>query len=246
MHGPANSQGVLQRGMVNIHLGCSLWFELFGMNRSQWPCHTRILSGMSPDEVIPATSEGLGSLCVIEGQGSRASGMLAEAHLIVNTMVGPALRSYCGVPLARPCCLPVSSAAASHRPTPCPVGTFSSLPEQTMPSACQVCPRSFYCKEAGLQAPSGQCPAGYYCDSSAGPIQDFHLYPCPQGYFCPLGTAVATLHRCPVGTYGSRRGLRSITECQLCPAGKFCALAGLMAPTGMSWRAEKESGGGWT
>lgn len=160
MHGPANSQGVLQRGMVNIHLGCSLWFELFGMNRSQWPCHTRILSGMSPDEVIPATSEGLGSLCVIEGQGSRASGMLAEAHLIVNTMVGPALRSYCGVPLARPCCLPVSSAAASHRPTPCPVGTFSSLPEQTMPSACQVCPRSFYCKEAGLQAPSGQCPAG--------------------------------------------------------------------------------------
>ncbi|XP_032694159.1 neurogenic locus notch homolog protein 3-like [Lontra canadensis] len=122
--------------------------------------------------------------------------------------------------------------AASHRPTPCPAGTFSSLPEQTMPSACQVCPRSFYCKEAGLQAPSGQCPAGYYCDSSAGPIQDFSLYPCPQGYFCPLGTAVATLHRCPVGTYGPRRGLRSITECQLCPAGKFCALAGLMAPTG--------------
>lgn len=178
-----------------------------------------------------------------------------------------------------------------------------------MPSACQTCPRSFYCKEAGLQAPSGPCPAGerqqrssgagkgdkvwggerpkgsclgpglhstalkvlvardpvmskclrerivflsvppswpgYYCDSSAGPIKDFSLYPCPQGYYCPLGTAMATHHRCPVGTYGPRRGLRSITECQLCPAGKFCALAGLAAPTGMSWRAEKDFGIGW-
>lgn len=80
---------------------------------------------------------------------------------------------------------------------------------------------------------------GYYCDSSAGPVQDFSLYPCPQGYYCPLGTATATHHRCPVGTYGPRRGLRSITECQLCPAGKFCALAGLTAPTGMSWRQKR-------
>ncbi|XP_032352703.1 multiple epidermal growth factor-like domains protein 6 [Camelus ferus] len=122
--------------------------------------------------------------------------------------------------------------AASCRPTPCPAGTFSSLPEQTMPSACQACPPGFYCKEAGLQAPSGQCPAGYYCDSSAGPIQDFSLYPCPQGYYCPLGTFVATHHSCPLGTYGPRKGLRSIAECQPCPAGKFCALAGLTAPTG--------------
>lgn len=85
---------------------------------------------------------------------------------------------------------------------------------------------------------------GYYCDSSAGPVQDFSLYPCPQGYYCPLGTAVATHHSCPVGTYGPRKGLRSITECLLCPAGKFCALAGLAAPTGVSG-AEKALGGGW-
>ena len=86
---------------------------------------------------------------------------------------------------------------------------------------------------------------GYYCDSRAGPVQDFSLYPCPQGYYCPLGTFIATQHSCPAGTYGPRKGLRSLTECQLCPAGKFCALAGLTAPTGMSYRAEKALGSGW-
>lgn len=75
---------------------------------------------------------------------------------------------------------------------------------------------------------------GYYCDSSAGPVQDFSLHPCPEGYYCPPGTFVATQHSCPVGTYGPRKGLRSITECQLCPAGKFCALEGLTAPSGVS------------
>lgn len=52
------------------------------------------------------------------------------------------------------------SAAASHKPVPCPAGTFSSLPGQTTPSTCRTCPSGFYCKEAGLQAPSGWCPAG--------------------------------------------------------------------------------------
>ncbi|MEJ1280486.1 putative gene 9195 [Cricetulus griseus] len=124
------------------------------------------------------------------------------------------------------------AAAASHKPIPCPAGTFSSLPEQTTSSTCRTCPSGFYCKDAGLQAPSGWCPAGYYCDSSSGPVQDFSLYPCPRGYYCPVGTAKAMHHSCPVGTYGPQKGLTSITECQLCPAGKFCSLAGITAPTG--------------
>lgn len=73
---------------------------------------------------------------------------------------------------------------------------------------------------------------GYYCDSSMGPVQDFSLYPCPRGYYCPVGTAKAMHHSCPVGTYSPQKGLTSITECQLCPAGKFCSLAGITAPTG--------------
>ncbi|KAG8524769.1 hypothetical protein J0S82_017747 [Galemys pyrenaicus] len=113
------------------------------------------------------------------------------------------------------------------------------------------CPAGSFCPEGSPEplpcSPGSFCAtSGYYCDSSMGPVQDFSLYPCPQGYYCPLGTAVATHHSCPVGTYGSRKGLRSIRECQLCPAGKFCALAGLTAPTGKdkpaSWRAEMASG----
>lgn len=73
---------------------------------------------------------------------------------------------------------------------------------------------------------------GYYCDSSTGPVQNFSLYPCPRGYYCPVGTTKAMHHSCPVGTYGPQKGLTSITECQLCPAGKFCSLAGISAPTG--------------
>lgn len=84
--------------------------------------------------------------------------------------------------------------------------------------------------------------ACYYCDASARAIQDFSLHPCPQGYYCPLGTAMATQHSCPMASYGSRKELRSIPECQLCRDGKFCALAGLKAPTGMSWRAGKAIG----
>ncbi|XP_053757174.1 zonadhesin-like isoform X1 [Panthera pardus] len=169
-----------------------------------------------------------GSFCATSGL-STPSGPCQAGYFCAKGAVSPAPED--GLTGA-PCPPGTFCPAASHRPKPCPAGTFSGLPEQTMPSACQSCPRSFYCKEAGLQAPSGPCPAGYYCDSSAGPIKDFSLYPCPQGYYCPLGTAMATHHRCPVGTYGPRRGLRSIAECQLCPAGKFCALAGLAAPTG--------------
>ncbi|CAK7320737.1 hypothetical protein VULLAG_LOCUS22832 [Vulpes lagopus] len=169
-----------------------------------------------------------GSFCATSGL-STPSGPCQAGYFCAEGAVSPAPED--GLTGA-PCPPGNFCPAASHRPTPCPAGTFSSLPGQTMLSACQACPHSFYCKEAGLQAPSGQCPAGYYCDSTAGPVQDFSLYPCPQGYYCPLGTAVATHHRCPVGTYGHQGGLRSITECQLCPAGKFCAQAGLTAPTG--------------
>lgn len=63
-------------------------------------------------------------------------------------------------PIPQTCGLPVSSASALHRPILCPTGTFSSLPKQTVPSACQACLHGFSCKETGLQAPSGQCPAG--------------------------------------------------------------------------------------
>ncbi|XP_059234209.1 multiple epidermal growth factor-like domains protein 6 [Mustela nigripes] len=97
-----------------------------------------------------------GSFCATSGL-STPSGPCQAGYFCAEGAVSPAPED--GLTGA-PCPPGTFCPAASHRPTPCPVGTFSSLPEQTMPSACQVCPRSFYCKEAGLQAPSGQCPAG--------------------------------------------------------------------------------------
>lgn len=100
-------------------------------------------------------------LCAAEGSESWAGRDWAVA--------GPAALWVTGHPMlrrpVRSLCswthiFPVPSAAASHKPIPCPAGTFSSLPEQTASSTCQTCPSGFYCKEAGLQAPSGWCPAG--------------------------------------------------------------------------------------
>uniref|UniRef100_A0A286XEQ6 Uncharacterized protein n=1 Tax=Cavia porcellus TaxID=10141 RepID=A0A286XEQ6_CAVPO len=169
-----------------------------------------------------------GSFCATPGL-STPSGPCQAGYFCAGGSASPAPEDEV---TGAPCPPGFFCTAGSHRPMPCPAGTFSSLPKQTLSSACQDCPPGFFCKEAGLQSPSGQCPAGYYCDPSAGPIQDFSLYPCPQGYYCPLGTAKAIHHSCPVGTFGARKGLMNISECQPCPAGKFCAQPGLTDPTG--------------
>lgn len=75
-------------------------------------------------------------------------------------------------------------------------------------------------------------PAGFYCDSQQGPVTDVTLYPCPQGFYCPAGTSRSSQHGCPAGTFGPRQKLKSAQECQRCPAGKYCELPGLAAPSG--------------
>ncbi|XP_031989756.1 SCO-spondin-like isoform X5 [Corvus moneduloides] len=122
--------------------------------------------------------------------------------------------------------------AASAAPQPCPAGTFSSLPGRRALSECQPCPSGFYCEEPGLSAPTGECWEGFYCDSQQGPVTDVTLYPCPQGFYCPAGTSRSSQHSCPAGTFGPRQKLKSVQECQRCPAGKYCELPGLAAPTG--------------
>ncbi|XP_050179054.1 multiple epidermal growth factor-like domains protein 6 isoform X3 [Myiozetetes cayanensis] len=122
--------------------------------------------------------------------------------------------------------------AASAVPQLCPAGTFSSLPGRRTLSECQPCPSGFYCEEPGLSAPSGECWAGYYCDSQQGPVIDFTLYPCPRGFYCPPGTSRSSQYSCPAGTFGPRQKLRTIQECQKCPPGKYCESPGLAAPTG--------------
>ncbi|KAM4702881.1 uncharacterized protein WCC33_011421 [Rhinophrynus dorsalis] len=99
----------------------------------------------------------------------------------------------------------------SSKPTPCESGFYQNKEKQVV---CQI------------------CEAGYYCDREIEPVGDLTKFICPQGYFCPTGTHYGTQHSCPAGTYGTRPGLTSITECITCPTGKYCKGLGQDAPTG--------------
>ena len=50
---------------------------------------------------------------------------------------------------------------------------------------------------------------------------------CKLGYYCPVGLPIP----CPNGTYGKRVGLRSVSECSHCPAGKYCPGLANTAPS---------------
>ncbi|XP_053729819.1 SCO-spondin isoform X1 [Synchiropus splendidus] len=106
--------------------------------------------------------------------------------------------------------------AGSSQQVPCPPGTYQNSPGQ------EECLR---------------CPAGFYCDGSAGSdtsrlsgTQQPTL--CPKGHYCPPGAESAVAFPCPAGTFSGQMGLSSISGCEPCPPGSYCASFGLAAPTG--------------
>ncbi|POI29228.1 hypothetical protein CIB84_007024, partial [Bambusicola thoracicus] len=58
---------------------------------------------------------------------------------------------------------------------------------------------------------------------------------CPAGYFCLPGTNFSTEHPCPKGTFGSRTGATSNSDCEPCPAGMYCSAPGLSKPSGFCY-----------
>ena len=110
---------------------------------------------------------------------------------------------------------------------PCPAGTFSSVTGLQSAAQCTSCPAGKFCGAIGLLGPSGSCEAGFLC--LGGAVNSTHVS-CPQGYFCTAGTTSPS--PCPSGTFGSRAGLASSSECTPCLAGKFCVGAGLTEPSG--------------
>ena len=107
----------------------------------------------------------------------------------------------------------------------CPEGQIVRNPSAYLCSAgyfCQtgspsetLCPSGSYQDEAG-QSTCKNCPEGFYCDSSVGPIVNYTLYSCPEGHYCPNGTKVATEFPCPAGTFTNQTGLGSDSECSDC------------------------------
>ncbi len=58
---------------------------------------------------------------------------------------------------------------------PCPAGTYGPDLYYESLDNCTQCPSGFYCEEAGLSVPTGECRAGFYCTggaSSSTPIDD--------------------------------------------------------------------------
>ncbi|XP_064629299.1 uncharacterized protein LOC135488586 [Lineus longissimus] len=123
----------------------------------------------------------------------------------------------------------------------CPGGQNSSQPDG------YNCTKGHYCSEGTIQpkrCPSGQyqdqvgawackvCPAGYYCDSTEGPLISHQDKICPRGFFCPNGTLYANMFPCPSGTFGNETGQTNVTGCHPCPATFYCGGQGLQEPTG--------------
>ena len=76
------------------------------------------------------------------------------------------------------------------------------------------------------------CPAGYYCNATYGPVALYGTYECPQGYYCPLGTKYDTEYPCPPGTFLNRTKGERPQDCIKCIGGFACDSYGLANP----WR----------
>ena len=56
---------------------------------------------------------------------------------------------------------PVGTAHAYENP--CSEGTYNGLPLQQNSSSCELCPPGMYCEGQGLEEPTGNCSAGWFC-----------------------------------------------------------------------------------
>ncbi|KAA8594284.1 hypothetical protein FQN60_005118, partial [Etheostoma spectabile] len=101
-------------------------------------------------------------------------------------------------------------------PELCPTGTFSSVPGLVSEAGCQPCTAGFYCRGAGLRAPTGPCSQGYWCPHGQTVPTAF---PCPPGHFCSQGSAAP--EPCPSGTYQDRE---EQAACAVCEEGYYCDL----------------------
>ena len=95
------------------------------------------------------------------------------------------------------------------------------------------CPGGQYCQFAGLDTPTDNCSAGFYCvarSSSATPTDVITGDRCPAGYYCPSGSAWPT--PCSPGTFSSSQGNTDVSDCVICDGGEYCAEYNLTQTTG--------------
>ncbi|OEH77833.1 hypothetical protein cyc_01966 [Cyclospora cayetanensis] len=105
-----------------------------------------------------------------------------------------------------------------------PAGSFA--PEGS--ATAEACRPGTWSAKAGA-ASCDLCPAGYYCDE-AGLHLDHPPKDCRKGMYCPEGSVFHT--NCPPGTYNPEQNGKSIDDCRMCPAGKYCQTEELEQPSG--------------
>eukprot|EP01135_Chromosphaera_perkinsii_P006890 Nk52_evm45s621 gene=Nk52_evmTU45s621 len=110
---------------------------------------------------------------------------------------------------------------------PCPKGTFSGSTKLERQDQCTACTPGKYCQTTGLDKPSGDCAAGYYCKGSAitnTPLDGTTGNICPKGHYCAIGVSLPTA--CPSGKYSQNTGNVDQNGCTPCAAGRYCSQSG--------------------
>ena len=120
---------------------------------------------------------------------------------------------------------------AGGDPTICPFGTYGRAGSTALERAdqCMPCPSGQYCQNGLI---SGNCDAGYYCDTGAKQFQD-PTKKCLVGHYCPYGTKIPM--RCPAGKYNMITSATNIGQCVDCQNGYYCVAGSSTAytcPTG--------------
>jgi len=94
----------------------------------------------------------------------------------------------------------------SHKPIPCPSGTYGDAFGLVKATSCKICPAGNYCHE-GSSKPT----------------------PCNDGSYCPKGSKSPSIP-CPKGTYLNTTRLSDKIQCITCPSGYTCASVVLNKP----------------
>jgi hypothetical protein len=106
----------------------------------------------------------------------------------------------------------------------CPAGTFSDATDLASFESCQQCPEGYSCASGTTSATLLPCPAGEPSFHVPVDFSDiFKFASLTAGFFCPSSTASGSEQRCPPGRYSSNTQLASSEDCNVCPAGSFCA-----------------------
>ena len=120
--------------------------------------------------------------------------------------------------------------AGSAKPVACAIGEYSS----EAAGECVACDPGYYCP---LEATTSdhkerlfQCPAGLYCANGTNHVPHTEQHACIAGHYCPMATPAPV--PCPVGFYSSLKGRASVTDCEVCDAGYYCAYEAQVHVTG--------------